>query len=150
MLQFLQVIAVNKDLGINNRVQGSLVASSFDLATAPRIFVPVYNSNPASRPQLDASSEQDEEQIDWDGLAASSEVWAKNMSDGSMAVILLNLDGNNATSIQAKWTDLGLAATASMVVRDLWQKQDLGAHTGSFSATVDPHGVAMIKLTKSK
>jgi alpha-galactosidase len=35
-----------------------------------------------------------------------SEIWSKQMSDGSRAVILLNL-GSTGTTIAVKWTDIG-------------------------------------------
>jgi len=34
-------------------------------------------------------------------------------------------------------------------VRDLYEHKDLGAHTDSFEALVNPGGVVIVKLTKS-
>jgi hypothetical protein len=32
-------------------------------------------------------------------------------------------------------------------VRDLWKKADLGSFVGRFSARVEPHGIAMVRIT---
>jgi alpha-galactosidase len=73
------------------------------------------------------------------------EVWAKQMQDGSRAVILFNR-GASDTEITAAWEDLGYPAHISASVRDLWQKRDLGRFTGKFSASVAAHGVVMLRV----
>jgi alpha-galactosidase len=72
-----------------------------------------------------------------------SEIWSKQMSDGSRAVILLNLGGSD-TTIAVKWTDVGYPAGLSASVRDLWEHKDLGTQRGSYSASVPGHGVVML------
>jgi alpha-galactosidase len=74
-----------------------------------------------------------------------AEVWAKQMADGSRAVLLLNRGGAEQ-KITAKWEDLGYPAHVSAGVRDLWQKKDLGKMTGEFSATVASHAVMMVTV----
>ncbi len=73
------------------------------------------------------------------------EVWAKQMQDGSRAVILLNR-GESQQNITVNWRDLGYPEHLSAVVRDLWEHKDLGKFTGSFSAAVVPHGVVMTSI----
>jgi alpha-galactosidase len=73
------------------------------------------------------------------------EVWAKQMKDGSRAVILLNRGGTEQP-ITANWEDLGYPIGVSAAVRDLWLHKDLGKFSGSFSATVASHGVVMISV----
>jgi len=73
------------------------------------------------------------------------EVWAKQLKDGSRAVILLNR-GESEQEITANWEDLGYPATLSGAVRDLWDHKDLGKKTGKFSARVAPHGVVMVTV----
>jgi len=73
------------------------------------------------------------------------EVWAKQMRDGSRAVILFN----RATAeheIRVNWEDLGYPNHLEAAVRDLWQKKDLGRFTGKFSAWVPPHGVVLVTV----
>jgi alpha-galactosidase len=73
------------------------------------------------------------------------EVWAKQLRDGSRAVILLNRGGTEQ-QISANWEDLGYPAGLNASVRDLWQHKDLGKFTGKFSATVASHGVVMVTV----
>jgi alpha-galactosidase len=78
--------------------------------------------------------------------AGDSEIWAKQLKDGSRVVLLFNRGGADA-DIFVSWEDLGYPAHLSASVRDLWQKKDLPKSAGSFSAKVVSHGVVMIKVT---
>jgi alpha-galactosidase len=73
------------------------------------------------------------------------EVWAKQLKDGSRAVILLNR-GATEQQISANWEDLGYPSGVSASVRDLWLHKDLGKFTGKFSAPVASHGVVMVAV----
>ena len=73
------------------------------------------------------------------------EVWAKQLQDGSRAVILLNRGATEA-SITANWEDLGYPAHLSAAVRDLWAHRDLGQATGKYGASVPAHGVVMLTI----
>jgi alpha-galactosidase len=80
------------------------------------------------------------------GNGGKLDVWAGPLEGNAHAAVLFNR-GSVAASITAHWTDIGLTATAKANVRDLWAHKDLGAFTGSYTATVPSHGVVMIKLT---
>jgi alpha-galactosidase len=73
------------------------------------------------------------------------EVWAKQLQNGSRAVVLLNR-GSGQQAITVNWEDLGYPSHLSATVRDLWQHKDLGAFAGKFSAPVASHGVVMITV----
>jgi alpha-galactosidase len=73
------------------------------------------------------------------------EVWAKQLKDGSRAVILLNRGGSEQ-QISANWEDLGYPRAVPASVRDLWLHKDLGKFTGKFSAGVASHGVVMVTI----
>ncbi len=73
------------------------------------------------------------------------EVWAKQMKDGSRAVILLNR-GDSVQEITANWEDLGYPKALSASVRDLWEHKDLGKMTAKFSSPVAPHAVVMVSV----
>jgi alpha-galactosidase len=73
------------------------------------------------------------------------EVWARQLKDGSRAVVLLNR-GAAEQQISANWEDLGYPNSIGASVHDLWQHKDLGKFTGKFSAAVAPHGVVMITV----
>ena len=74
-----------------------------------------------------------------------TEVWAKQLKDGSRAVVLLNRSGSGQ-EITVHWEDLGYPVNVSASVRDLWQHKDLGKATGKLSATVASHGVVMVTV----
>ncbi len=75
-----------------------------------------------------------------------SEVWSKQLADGSRAVALLNR-GAAPTQISVAWNEIGYPAQLKATVRDLWEKKDLGKKSGSYSATVPSHGVVMVRVT---
>jgi alpha-galactosidase len=79
------------------------------------------------------------------GKDGDSEVWSKEMKDGSRAVILLNR-GAGETEISVAWNQIGYPAHLSAEVRDLWAHKDLGQFTGSFKASVPSHGVVMVTI----
>jgi alpha-galactosidase len=71
------------------------------------------------------------------------EVWAKQLADGSRAVVLFNR-GAADKEITATWEDLGYPAHLNASVRDLWQHKDVGKFTGKYTSTVGSHGVVMV------
>jgi alpha-galactosidase len=73
------------------------------------------------------------------------EVWAKQLKDGSRAVILLNR-GESQQEITVNWQELGYPEHLAASVRDLWQHKDLGKLMGKFTAPVEPHGIVMITV----
>lgn len=78
---------------------------------------------------------------------ATTQVWSKTLSGtGTRAVALLNR-GDTAAPITVTFADVALGGPVR--VRDLWARADAGTHTGSYTATVPPHGVAMLRLSGS-
>jgi alpha-galactosidase len=73
----------------------------------------------------------------------SHEIFAKAMSDGSMAIVLFNRGAATAT-MTINWSSLGFQG--AMTVRDLWQHQDLGSLANGYSTTVPSHDAAMLRL----
>ncbi len=80
------------------------------------------------------------------GRGVSVEVWARKMKDGSQAVVLFNRT-NAEAPIAVSWQELGFRYDAELMVRDLWAHKDVGRVKGTFTATVAPHDVAMIRVT---
>lgn len=73
----------------------------------------------------------------------ATEVWAKPMEDGSLAVGLFNR-GPLPARVTARWSDLKL--TGAHRVRDLWRQRDLGEFSGEFSSQVPRHGVTLVRI----
>jgi alpha-galactosidase len=78
---------------------------------------------------------------------ASSEVWVRPLSGGAFAVGLFNR-GTVATEISVRCEEL--QACGDYRARDLWSGQDLGASGPTLSATVERHGVKLVKLSTKK
>lgn len=74
-----------------------------------------------------------------------TEIWAKEMQDGSRAVALLNR-GGSAQTITVTWEQIGYPAHLSAAVRDLWAHKDLGKFSARFSAPVKSHEVVMVTV----
>jgi alpha-galactosidase len=72
------------------------------------------------------------------------EVWARPLADGSSAVGLFNR-GESEFKITVDFNSIGITSPAR--VRDLWQHQDVGMVTGSYTAAVPRHGVVMLKIS---
>jgi alpha-galactosidase len=76
---------------------------------------------------------------------ATTQVWSKELSgSGKRAVALLNR-GDQTAQITVTFGDVSLGG--SVLVRDLWARADRGRFTGSYTATVPAHGVAMLRLS---
>ncbi|MEK7766585.1 MAG: putative Ig domain-containing protein, partial [bacterium] len=76
-----------------------------------------------------------------------TEVWARPLRDGTLAVGLFNR-GRAVARVAAEWKALGLAKPRA--VRDLWLRRDLGTYEGSFSAEVPGHGAVLVKIGTSR
>ncbi|HTJ79858.1 MAG TPA: putative Ig domain-containing protein [Rariglobus sp.] len=73
------------------------------------------------------------------------DVYIKPLADGTWAVGLFNRKPDPA-SVKVSWSDLKLSG--SQPVRDLWRQKDLGTFADGFSATVQSHGVVLIRVGK--
>ncbi|MEU4443653.1 NPCBM/NEW2 domain-containing protein [Actinosynnema sp. NPDC050801] len=88
---------------------------------------------------------------DWSGAQGrkvrddgDGEVWAKPMSDGSVAVVLLNRGAGNA-AVGATATELGLPSARSYRVKDLWSKEQ-HASAGMIRGAVPSHGAVAYRV----
>ncbi|GGL14383.1 hypothetical protein Sme01_06610 [Sphaerisporangium melleum] len=73
------------------------------------------------------------------------EVYGKRLAvRGTRAVALLNASESDA-SVTVNFADTGLAGAVR--VRRLWERQDAGSFSDSYTTTVPRHGVVLLKLT---
>ena len=72
-----------------------------------------------------------------------TEVWAKPLADGGLAVALYNRSDAPA-EVAASWTDLKL--NGKRMVRDLWRQKDLAPTDLEIKQTVAPYGAEMFKI----
>ncbi|CAH3109766.1 unnamed protein product [Porites lobata] len=75
----------------------------------------------------------------------SSEIWARPLADGSVAVVLFSHSDSTPVTIKATFKLIGLTAKQA-VARDLFEHKDLGIYDTMFEAIVNPSGVVMVKL----
>jgi len=80
--------------------------------------------------------------------SAGLQVWQKPLTDGSIAVALLNISTTNK-SMLVTWKDLGLIP-GNATVRDLWSRTDLGVFKDTFKIAVPAHGVYVVKIKGQK
>jgi alpha-galactosidase len=74
------------------------------------------------------------------------ETWKKPLADGSVAVGLFNRREKGSRKITVAWEALGLHDRRPAMVRDLWAREDLGVLTRSFTASVEPHDVKLVRV----
>ncbi len=79
------------------------------------------------------------------GAPDNSFVWVKSLSDGSVAVALLNR-GEAPGQLSVSWKSLGLAGK-NITARDLWTHAPVVAAGETYSTTVPKHGVVMLKVS---
>lgn len=77
------------------------------------------------------------------------EVWARELEDGSSAVVLFNRSADTR-EVTARWSDLGLEPRVRAVVRDLWQRMDVGMGSEAYSARISPHSARMLRVIPEK
>ncbi|CAF1199229.1 unnamed protein product [Adineta ricciae] len=76
------------------------------------------------------------------------EVWAGDLDDGAVAVVLFNRGNSVTESITVQWSDIGFPISDSALVRDLWARKDLGSFRYNFtSPNIDPHSIMMLKIS---
>ncbi|PFX17505.1 Alpha-N-acetylgalactosaminidase [Stylophora pistillata] len=84
----------------------------------------------------------------WSVMASEGnrEIWARPLSNGSVAVVLFSHSESTPETIEASFKMVGLSAEKAEA-RDLFEHKDLGTFTGSFHAIVNPSGVVMVILS---
>ena len=73
------------------------------------------------------------------------EVWAKQLADGSRAIVMFNRSKSNK-EMSFNWTEIGYSNDLKMNVRDLWQHKEMGKFKATYSAEVPAHGVVVVKV----
>jgi len=75
------------------------------------------------------------------------EVWVRELNGGARAVVLLNR-GESAARAEVTWDLLGGSRADTALVRDLWERQDIGPRREGYDRTVAPHSAAMLRATR--
>lgn len=75
------------------------------------------------------------------------EIWVRELAGGSRAVVLLNR-GETAARAEVTWDLLGGSRSDMALVRDLWERQDIGRRSEGYDVTLAAHSAAMVKATR--
>jgi alpha-galactosidase len=75
----------------------------------------------------------------------SSQVWVKELADGSHAIALFNM-GTTYRTISVAWKELGMKD--ELRVRDIWRQKDLGRIRAAYNTVIAPHGVLLLKVNQ--
>lgn len=78
--------------------------------------------------------------------SGSAEIWIRQLSNQSFAVILFNRSAQSR-KIRLTYGDLGVPSGNDYEIRDLWEKRDLGHFAGEYLRQVPPYDVVMLKIT---
>ncbi len=71
------------------------------------------------------------------------QVWGKKLENGGMALGFFNL-GRQELTAKLNLSQLGLKGAQQ--IRDLWRQKDLGTFDQTFSTSIHPHGVILVRL----
>jgi len=82
---------------------------------------------------------------DIEAPVGTSEVWSGPISNDNIAVVLFNR-GLFTKNITVNWEDIGLESGVSVLIRDLWEHNDVGIFSNAYTAEVVSHGIVMVKL----
>jgi len=75
-----------------------------------------------------------------------TEIWVKELKDGSKAVGLFNRTAA-AANVELAWSDATL--TGKQTLRDLWLQKSIGAFERGYSAAVPAHGAVLLRAVRT-
>lgn len=75
----------------------------------------------------------------------TTEVWKKQLEDGSFAFGFLNLS-NESTTVKIPFSAVELQGRNR--IRNLWKKEDLGVLENEFEITIPAHGIVMLQTNR--
>jgi len=93
--------------------------------------------------------------VDQDGVAAgrianttitngTTQVWRKQEASGAYVVALFNTSTTDSATVSTTWSAVGIS-TGSADVTDIWSQSHVGVINGSYSATLRPGEVRLIR-----
>merc|ERR1712031_57872 len=81
--------------------------------------------------------------------ATDSQIWARKMLNGDVAVALYNR-ADDAADIAVQFNMTGINMLSEVDVFDIWAKKSLGSFSQQYTATgVPAHGTSFVRLSKA-
>jgi alpha-galactosidase len=79
--------------------------------------------------------------------SSTQEIWVRELAGGEWAVAVLN-SGATAAEVEIDWSHgWWFLGSEKCTVRDIWNKRAAGDTTGKFTAHLDAHDAALLRLT---
>jgi alpha-galactosidase len=125
----------------------AIVAAPLILGSDPRALSPTTISMLENREVIAVDQDPMGIQGTVVGQSGSGQVWSKPLAGGAAAVALLNR-GSAPLRITTTASEVGLAAAATYVVRDLWTHQTSRSE-GEIGAVVAPDSVMLYRVAPS-
>lgn len=76
--------------------------------------------------------------------STDTDIYVKDLADGSVAVGLLNRNNTTTQNITVNWSDIYVSGTCT--IRDLWSKSNVGTSTTGYTVSVAPHETKLLKI----
>jgi alpha-N-acetylgalactosaminidase len=71
-------------------------------------------------------------------------VWVRELANGEYAIVLWNRGDNVARDVTVKFSSF--TSKNQLMLRDLWQRKDIGVHTGQYTASsIPPHDSVLLR-----
>ena len=77
---------------------------------------------------------------------SDSQIWLKKLSDGSSAVLMINLNTNARQDVSVTLKEIGLPRKSK--IRDVINHKDLGTYKKSITRSMEPHSCSFLLITK--
>ncbi len=121
-----------------------LMSAPLMLGNDPRNMTPTERESVLNQECIQINQDPTEQgrRIKVDGDA---QVWAKKLSGGRIAVLLINCNATEPKTVSASWLDLSLRS--SWKVRDVYGNADLGSEEASLAKLTPPHACWFLLLS---
>ena len=81
-------------------------------------------------------------------VEGDTEIWAKKLKDGKVAVLLLNRNRSENKNITLNFSDIGISQKVK--IKDVYAKKDIGSFSRSFSKQIKPRSGLFVLLDAKK
>lgn len=79
--------------------------------------------------------------------SSGAQVWYRPLHNGDVAAVLYNSANLAHVPVSITWDMLGWPANATVAMRDLWQRRDIGQSSHGHTASIAPHDVLFLRLS---
>lgn len=77
----------------------------------------------------------------------NTEIWSRDLDNGDVAIVARNVGKTSAVRITVPLWLCGFTNATQVDLRDILNHNNLGVHSVEYSLLVDPHDVAMFRVS---